>query len=120
MPRSMQQLPSLQQLRVFAAAAEHESISAAARTIHLSQPSVTLAIGHLESKVGATLFHRRRTGCYVTSAGAIFLHRVTRMSTQIRQALCEPIVGPPFVDHSSVTPIERKITDTHVRSLIAI
>src|SRR6202008_102954 len=72
------------------------------------------------SKVGATLFHRRRTGCYVTSAGAILLPRVTRMLTQIRQALCEPIVGPPFVEHSGVTLIERKIPDTQIRSLIAI
>ena len=113
-------MPSLQQLRVFEAVAHHESISAAAKTIHLSQPSVTLAIGQLEGKVGAPLFDRRRTGCYVTSAGAIFLPRVTRMSAQIRQALCEPIVGQPFADRSSVTALERKITDAQVRSLIAI
>ncbi|MGB8615126.1 MAG: LysR family transcriptional regulator, partial [Pseudolabrys sp.] len=42
------------------------------------------------------------------------------MATQIRQALCEPIVGPPFVDRGSVTPLERKITDAQVRALIAI
>ena len=42
------------------------------------------------------------------------------MPTQIRQALCEPIVGPPFVDRSGVAPLERKITDAQVRSLIAI
>jgi LysR family transcriptional regulator, regulator for genes of the gallate degradation pathway len=120
MPRSVPSLPSLQQLRVFDAVANLESFSAAAKTIHLSQPSVTLAIRHLEGKVGAALFDRRQTGCYVTSAGAIFLPRVTRMRSQIRQALCEPIVGQPFVDRSSVTALERKITDTQVRSLIAI
>ncbi len=120
MLRSTQRIPSLQQLRVFDAVAQQESISAAAKTIHLSQPSVTQAISHLESKVGATLFDRRRTGCYLTSSGTIFLPRVARMVTQIRQALCEPIVGTPFVDLSSVTPLERKITDTQVRSLIAI
>ena len=116
----MQRLPSLQQLRVFEAVANYESFSTAAKTIHLSQPSVTLAIGQLERKVGASLFDRRQTGCYVTSAGAIFLPRVTRMLTQIRQALSEPIVGQPFVDRSSVTALERKITDAQVRSLIAI
>src|SRR3954471_3058143 len=120
MPRSTQRLPSLQQLRVFEAVAAHESVSAAAKTIHLSQPSVTLAIGQLEQKVGAPLFDRRRTGCYVTSAGAIFLPRVTRMLGQIRQALCEPIVGQPFADQSNVTALERKITDAQARSLIAI
>ena len=97
-----------------------ESFSAAAKTIHLSQPSVTLAIRHLEGKVGAALFDRRQTGCYVTSAGAIFLPRVARMLSQIRQALYEPIVGQPFVDRSSVTALERKITDAQARGLIAI
>ena len=97
-------LPSLQQLRVFEAVADVESISAAARTIHLSQPSVTQALGHLEAKVGAPLFDRRRTGCYLTPAGRIFLARATRMSEQIRQALCEPVVGPSFADRSGVAP----------------
>ena len=116
----MDRLPSLQQLRVFEAVATNESISGAAKTIHLSQPSVSLAIEHLEDKVGARLFDRRRTGCYATAAGVILLPRVTRMQTQIRQALCEPIVGPSFADRSDVTPLERQMTDAHVRSLIAI
>jgi LysR family transcriptional regulator of gallate degradation len=120
MEAGMDRLPSLQQLRIFEAVAKHESISAAAKAIHLSQPSVTLAIGHLEAKIGATLFDRRHSGCYVTPSGAIFLPRVTRMLTQIRQALCKPAVGPPFADNAGVAPLERKITDAHVRSLTAI
>ena len=72
MPRSVQLLPSLQQLRVFEAVADYQSISAAAKTIHLTQPSVTQAIGHLESRIGSTLFDRRRTGCYLTPYQARF------------------------------------------------
>src|SRR4051812_36575581 len=75
MPRSEQRLPSLQQLRAFEAVAGSESISAAAKAIHLSQPSVTQAIGDLERKVGAALFDRRRSGCYLTAAGGIFRPR---------------------------------------------
>jgi DNA-binding transcriptional LysR family regulator len=116
----MKQPPSLQQLRAFEAVATLESISAAATAIHLSQPSVTQAIVHLEDKVGATLLFRRRSGSYLTTAGAILLPRVARMLTQMRQALCEPTVGQPFADASSVTPLERKITDAQVRGLIAI
>jgi DNA-binding transcriptional LysR family regulator len=116
----MQGFPSLQQLRIFESVATLESISAAAKTIHLSQPSVTLAIRQLENKVGARLLNRRRTGCYTTIAGSIFLARVTRMLMQIRQALCEPLVGAPFADRDGVTPLERKITDSQVRSLLAI
>src|ERR1043165_3967596 len=90
MPRSEQHLPSLQQLRAFEAVADCESISAAAKAIHLSQPSVTQAIGDLERKVGAALFDRRRSGCYLTSAGGIFRPRVRRRLTQTRSALSEP------------------------------
>jgi DNA-binding transcriptional LysR family regulator len=120
MPRSEQRLPSLQQLRAFEAVADRESISAAAKAIHLSQPSVTQAIGDLERKVGAALFDRRRTGCYLTSAGGIFRPRVLRMLTQIRNALSEPVVGPAFVDRNGAASLERKITDAQVRGLIAI
>jgi len=120
MPRSEQRLPSLQQLRAFEAVADCESISAAAKAIHLSQPSVTQSIGDLERKVGAALFDRRRSGCYLTSAGGIFRPRVLRMLTQIRNALSEPCIGPSFVDRSGAISLERKITDAQVRSLIAI
>lgn len=120
MPRREQRLPSLRQLRAFAAVADRESISAAAKAIHLSQPSVTQAIGDLERKVGATLFDRRRTGCYLTSAGTIFQPRVLRMLTQLRDALSEPVVGPPFVDRTGAALLERKLTDVQMRGLIAI
>ena len=94
-------LPSLQQLRVFEAVARAESISAASKLIHLSQPGVTQAIGSLERRVAVTLFDRRRTGCYLTAAGTIFLSRVQRLLAQLQQALCEPIVGTPFADGKS-------------------
>jgi DNA-binding transcriptional LysR family regulator len=120
MPRSAQRFPSLQQLRVFDAVAACGSFSTAAKAIHLSQPSVTLAIRHLEQKIGVPLLDRSRTGCYLNSAGAILLSRTRRMLDQIRQALCEPIIGQPFVDATVVATLSRKITDAHVRSLIAI
>ena len=117
---AMRRVPSLQQLRVFEAVATLESVSAAAKAIHLTQPSVTQSVNQLERKVGAALLTRRRTGSYLTPAGAVLLPRVTRMLTQIRQALCEPRVGPPFADSSTVAALERKITDAQVRALIAI
>ncbi len=120
MPREARRFPSLQQLRIFEAVADQESISGAAKAVHLSQPSVTLAIRHLESKVGVTLFDRRSTGCYATAAGAILLARAVRTFNQIRQALHDPVVGQPFVDRANVWQIERKITDAQVQSLIAI
>lgn len=120
MPEVAQRSPSLQQLRIFEVVAKMESMSGAAKAIHLSQPSVTQAIVQLEKAVGATLFARRRTGSYITRVGAIFLPRVERMLAQMRQALCAPTVGPPFADHSNVATIEHKITDAQVRALVAI
>lgn len=120
MPRNAPHLPSLQQLRIFEAVAERESVSAAAKTVHLSQPSVTQAVGDLERKVGTALFDRRRTGCYLAAAGTIFRPRVQRMLTQLRSALSDPAVGPPFVDRDGAASLERKLTDAQIRGLIAI
>ena len=44
------EIPSLRQLRAFEAVARLESISAAAREIHLSQPGVSQAIHALEER----------------------------------------------------------------------
>ena len=84
------ELPSLRQLRAFEAVARLESVSAAARDIHLSQPGVSQAIRALENGLGAQLFERRRFGCYVTEFGAILLPRVQRFLEHLRSALTEP------------------------------
>ena len=38
---------TLKQLRYFVTVAEHQSISAAARKLHISQPAVTVSYTHL-------------------------------------------------------------------------
>jgi len=75
------EIPSLRQLRAFEAVARLESISAAARDIHLSQPGVSQAIRALENGLDAQLFERRRSGCYVTEFGAILLPRIRRVAS---------------------------------------
>ena len=84
------EIPSLRQLRAFEAVARLESVSAAARDIHLSQPGVSQAIRALENGLGAPLFERRRSGCYVTEFGAILLPRIRRFLEYLRSALTEP------------------------------
>ena len=54
------EIPSLRQLRAFEAVARLESVSAAARDIHLSQPGVSQAIHALENGLGAQLPQRRQ------------------------------------------------------------
>lgn len=113
-------LPSLKQLRTFEAVARLESISAGASLLRLSQPGVSQAIRNLERRLGVLLFDRRQKGCYRTAAADIFLPRVERLFAQIRQALCEPMIGTPFADGAWVESLETKLTDTQIKSLIAI
>lgn len=61
---------TLKQLRYFVAAAEGGGVSAAARACHVSQPSVSAAIGQLEAAFGVQLFVRRHAqGLALTPAG---------------------------------------------------
>ncbi|MBT0774023.1 LysR family transcriptional regulator [Kineosporia sp. J2-2] len=62
-----------QDLRVFLAVARHGSLSAAAKELFLSTPSVGSRIAALEAKVGAPLFTRHRRGSALTGAGEQFL-----------------------------------------------
>lgn len=112
--------PSLRQLRAFDAVARLESISGAAKELHLSQPAVTQAITNLERQLAVALLERRRTGSYVTGLGAVLLPRVRRLLAQIQAALCDPLVGASFADRETVKSLEIKITGTHIRSLIAV
>jgi LysR family transcriptional regulator of gallate degradation len=111
------EIPSLRQLRAFEAVARLESVSAAARDIHLSQPGVSQAIRALENGLGAQLFERRRFGCYVTESGAILLPRIRRFLAHLRSALTEP--GSPAGRQSMDATINR-ITRPQLQSLIAV
>ncbi|WP_454741298.1 LysR family transcriptional regulator [Cupriavidus necator] len=67
---------SFRQLEYFVAAAEHGSISAAARARHVSQPSVSTAIAQLEDTLGEPLFRRQVSrGLALTPAGQRLLGR---------------------------------------------
>jgi LysR family transcriptional regulator of gallate degradation len=113
------EIPSLRQLRAFEAVARLESVSAAARDIHLSQPGVSQAIHALESGLGAQLFERRRSGCYVTELGAILLPRVRRFLEYLRSALTEPSANSS-AGRQSIDATVNRITRPQLQSLIAV
>ncbi len=61
---------SLRQLRYLVAAADAGNVSAAARRLHVSQPSISSAIAEVEAYVGVPLFVRRHgRGVTLTAAG---------------------------------------------------
>ncbi len=60
---------TLQQLRYFKSACKYKNISLAAEELHVSQPSVSVAIKNLEREFGCTFFKRERTGFTHTKEG---------------------------------------------------
>lgn len=60
-------------VRTFLALVEQKSFQGAAEMLELAQPTVSLHIRKLEEQLGATLFHRSRTGCEPTREAINFL-----------------------------------------------
>jgi DNA-binding transcriptional LysR family regulator len=86
-----------QLLSTFLAVLEAGRISAAARTLHLSQPAVTAQIRRLEETVGTALFVRSVHGVAPTDAGL----RLAQTARAIRQALAEALDGLVGADAAS-------------------
>ncbi len=78
-------LPSMLSLRAFETAARHESFSAAAEELALSQSTISYRVRQLEELLGLTLFHRLTRRIELTPAGTRFLP-VTR-DTLVRLAV---------------------------------
>mgnify|MGYP001628081401 CR=1 FL=1 len=73
-------------LRYFAEVAKEGSFTAAARTLHISQPSLSVAVKKLEEALGATLFHRSRQGVSLTRAGEILLEHARQADRTLEAA----------------------------------
>src|SRR5687768_8608607 len=78
---------NLRHMHTFREVARLGSVSAAARSVHISQPAVTQAIAGLERFFGSPLLLRRSTGVSLTSAGEICLARIERSMSQLREAV---------------------------------
>jgi DNA-binding transcriptional LysR family regulator len=66
---------NLDQLRTLVAIADLGTFSAAAQALHLAQPTVSLHISELESRMGATLVLRGGRRVQPTPAGAVLVER---------------------------------------------
>lgn len=67
---------NLEYYRAFYYAAKHSSITAAARELCLTQPTVTGAIRRLEEQLNAKLFLRHKKGVSLTHEGLILWQRI--------------------------------------------
>lgn len=79
----------LNRLRVLAAVARHGSITAAARELHYSQPSVSHHISRLEAETGAQLIQRVGRGIRLTEAGTVLAERAAEILGRMDAAAAE-------------------------------
>jgi LysR family transcriptional regulator, regulator for genes of the gallate degradation pathway len=113
-------LPSLRQLRTFAAVARFEGISRAAARLHRSQSAVTQAIASLEAKLEVPLFVRRSKGSYLTDYGKILEKHATRFFETIEDAIRELADEIDPVRRVASAAASDRITNSQVQALIAI
>jgi len=64
---------TLQQLQYFQTACKYQNISRAAEELHVSQPSVSVAVKNLEEEFEVPLIKRGRNGFTLTEDGEVFL-----------------------------------------------
>ena len=76
-------------LRVIDAVARHASVTAAAKELHYSQPSVTHHLARLEAETGAQLVQRVGRGIRVTPAGQLLADRAAEILGRIDAADAE-------------------------------
>jgi LysR family transcriptional regulator, regulator of abg operon len=76
----------LSQLRHLVAVVEAGTVRQAARSLLLSQSSVTKSIQQLEESVGAELLQRTSRGVSATAAGRALIARATTIENELREA----------------------------------
>jgi DNA-binding transcriptional LysR family regulator len=74
-------------LRYFLAVAETGNFSRAAKSVSVTQPTLSAGIAKLERQLGARLFDRDRQGVALTPAGSRFLPRARRIAAEYELAL---------------------------------
>lgn len=108
-------------LEAFIAVANHKSVHAAARAIHISQTAMTQRILNLEHKLKTTLFIRNRQGMQLTSEGEKLLRYSNTVMNYSNDTLTEimnagtqtiqrvKIAGPSSIMISRIIPINMMI-----------
>lgn len=80
---------TLVQLRVIEAVRRHGSVTAAARELHYTQPSVSHHLSRLEAQTGARLLQRVGRGIRLTEAGRLLADRAAEIIGRVDSATAE-------------------------------
>jgi len=76
---------NIHQLHIFYTVAERGSFSAAAQTLHMTQPAVTMQIQALEERFGVKLLHRSTKKLELTEAGHCLLPQARKAFELMRE-----------------------------------
>lgn len=87
----------LRQLRYFAAVAEHLSFSKAARTVHVTQSTISHQIKQLEHELGYDLFKRDRQSVKMTKQGEALLPDIVRILKELDETIQLSKKGHPLL-----------------------
>ncbi len=79
-------LVDLSHLRYFQRIAECGSMTAAAKALKVSQPTLTVAVKNLEERLGTTLLLRSRSGVQLTSTGQELLNHAAEIFALVERA----------------------------------
>jgi len=96
------------------------TISAAARSIALSQPAITQALAALERSFAVLLFNRTNAGVRPTAAGRLFVERVERAAIHLHDALIETTRASSRETAAQLQRMERSMTTAQLRTLVAV
>jgi DNA-binding transcriptional LysR family regulator len=80
-------LMNLFQIEYFNSVAKHLNFTTAAKSLFVSQPSLSKQIALLEKEIGVKLIHRNRHTVRLTPAGIVFLKEFENINTRINGAL---------------------------------
>ncbi len=73
----------LYQLKYFNAVFKYNSFTKAAEKLHVTQPTITVAVQKLENELGVSLFERRKKQLVITSIGKIIQKRVKNILDEV-------------------------------------
>ncbi|WP_306006416.1 LysR family transcriptional regulator [Aquicoccus porphyridii] len=80
----------LRQLEMLEAVARHQSLTLAAKALHVTQPAISIQLRKLEDELGIALTERDGRGIRITDAGEEVLRHAQRIGRTIED-LCENI-----------------------------
>ena len=97
---------TIRHLKIFTTVADEGGMSAAAKELHVSQPTVSQAIAELEKYYGVKLFERLSQKLYLTKEGELMLsfsRHILDSFDQMEEAMAQTVKNPNLRIGCSVT-----------------